>query len=175
LLRGLVGGYLEAEAREFALLQAVVDEEADADGQGNEAGSRNGEYFADLKNRGQYKAEDDDAGADRDQNDAGAAGIAEAAQGVLGPGSFFRSSLVGFKSRSICSAVMPRCTMAMRCSALMRRAWAWPTIPETMATIATKNAPSGTMNGPQNASHNDFLPFLPALDWRGCAEFQAAA
>ena len=43
---GRVGGDFKAEAGEFAPLQAVVDEEADADGQRDEAGGGDDEDFA---------------------------------------------------------------------------------------------------------------------------------
>jgi hypothetical protein len=49
---------------------------------------------------------------------------------------------------------MPRCTIAIRCSALIRRACAWPTIPEMIATMATKKAPSGTIIDSSDIAEN---------------------
>ncbi len=81
---GKVGGDFEAEAGEFALLQVIVDEEADADGEGNEAAGGYGEEFAFADDESQQDAKQDDADADRGENDPSPARIAEAAQGVPG-------------------------------------------------------------------------------------------
>ena len=121
---GRVGGDFEAEAGEFALLQAVVDEEADADGERNEAAGGDGENLADLKDRGEQDAKDGlRRGRRRQEQRRMRRALARLRRGsrvLISP----PRPVVDFKSRSICSADMPRCTMAIRCSAFSLRAWA---------------------------------------------------
>lgn len=80
------GGWIDlhAEAGEFALLQVVVDEEADADGEGDEARGCDGVDFADLDDPGEDAAEEDEAEAYGAEDDAGAAGVGETAERVPG-------------------------------------------------------------------------------------------
>ena len=88
-LAGTVGAWkigvdLQPEARQLALLEVVVDEEADADGQWNEGSRGSGEDFAILHDDPEYDEEQGDADTDGDEDNAGAAGVAETAERIFG-------------------------------------------------------------------------------------------
>lgn len=83
VIGGWVGGDFEAEAGEFALLHAVIDKEADADGEWNETTGGYGENFAVLDDCRKQEAKEDDTDANGDQNDARAACIGETTQRVF--------------------------------------------------------------------------------------------
>jgi hypothetical protein len=80
----VLGVDFEAEAREIARLHFVVDEEADADGKRNQAGSGHDEQHTYLEDDGQQQAEDDDAEAACEQDHGGAADVIESAERVNG-------------------------------------------------------------------------------------------
>ena len=82
-----------SEAREFALLQDVVDDEAEADGERDEAGCGDGEHFAHLQDLFEKKEERDEAEAEGDEDDGGAAGVAERAHRI--PGCGLASTIAG--------------------------------------------------------------------------------
>ena len=68
---------LQAEARHLALLQLVIDDEADADEEWDEAAGGTGEDFSLTHDEGDQAEEGDESEAKRDEHDRGAASIAE--------------------------------------------------------------------------------------------------
>lgn len=79
----LVGdGAGRTEAREVARLQAVVDEEAEADGEGDEASGGAGEDVVLVDNNREHGEEEDAAYAEGDEEQGPRAGVGEAAEGI---------------------------------------------------------------------------------------------
>src|SRR5580698_3037897 len=77
-----LGVDFQAEAREIARLHLVVDEEAEADGDGNDAGSGDDEQHMILQNGGEQQSEDDDTDAAGKQDHGRAADVVHGADGV---------------------------------------------------------------------------------------------